>query len=532
MISGLGWLCDDKGIYIIHKDRRSYLSNAADFKFQYNRKTDTGLIRVISINDTEFDLIPQAFWSLNSFNQITLSKSRYRLTMDKYEFQDFTNILLEMDNGKIIEDTTGIGRIHPLIFYLGNKIIVSGKSQDPEEVVWINNKGYHLELTDKIKVDDGGFSLTRIFEKFHELYGMKAVLVSSFAVATIFFCQLLETYGYFPILYITGDSGRGKSCLADLILQLFGLNTNFASVNISSNSTKVGIEIKSSVLKNLPLAIHEHNKDNLDLIKYRYDGQGSVKYDQNSPDNLNQRQVEGSTIITSVERPLDKQYTSRCVFIDLDEVTMNKSYYEKVRKEAAKLSRFVLTGLENLSFDDIVKEVEKVSREVKYDGYIPRIRDNYCLFAGAFLAFIEKLDKTENFPSREKIIKYIQSEITKAEKMLNPLIYFIREVERIWEQSNSKAFMTESEDYLFFNFNSLWHNISEFYRNKYFPYLSRNSIKKLLVDSEFIEHYGSGIEPQNDKDIKKPITSYPKTIFGKTKRCFVLRKDKLPGYFS
>jgi len=301
---------------------------------------------------------------------------------------------------------------------------------------------------------------------------------------------------------------------------------------VSSNATKVGIENKSKFLKNLPLVIHEQNDDHQDLIKYRYDGQGSVKYDQNSPDNFNQIQVEGSTIITAVERPRDKQFTSRCVFIDLDEVAMKKPYYDKVRKEADKLSRFVITVLKKLSLDDITRQVEIVAQEVRYDGYMPRIRDNYCLFAGAFLAFVDQLDNPGKIPTRNEITKFIQSEITKAEDILNPLIYFIREVERIWELPRSKKFMTEDEHYLYFNFNSVWNMIPVAYKDKYLPYLKSSTISKLLKDSEYMARYGAEIAPKRVADNNLPVTNYPKTTSGRTKRCYVLRKDKLPGYFS
>lgn len=531
-IATLDWYTDSKGVYFISDDRRIYIANFSTLKFLYNMKSEKGRVRVVLIDNIKFELTPRELLNSNNFNLLTLANSKFRLVMNREMFQCFQDIILDLDNGKELETLPGIGWVHPDIINLGNKLYVLGEHKDTQEVVWIGTKGYLLQFKDKIKLAEDGFSFDEIWDKFYKLYGMNAILIVGFATATAFFSQLLEEKGSFPILYINGGSGRGKSCLAELILKLFGMDTSFGSVNISANATKVGIETKSMLLKNLPLAIHEHNKDHLDLIKYRFDGQGSVKYDQNSSDNLSQRHVEGSTIITSVERPMDKQITSRCVFIDLDHITMKKELFDKVRREASRLSGFITTVLDVCDKDSIMLEADKVAFEVQYNGYMPRICDNYCLIAGAFLSLINKLDDTSIYPARDMIISFIQSEISKAEELLNPLIYFVREVERIRELPQSNKFITEDNEHLYFNFNYVWDTIHDSYKVKYFPYLKASNIRKYIKESDYIEIYGDKFLPGDASETNKPITSFPKKIDGKTRRCCVLKKDKLPGYFS
>lgn len=523
---------DNQGMFNYTNDEKVYHTNFTHLEFLHSKEDNGVRIRVLQINEKAIEFHPQDLLSVQSFNRKLLSKSDYSIDMTKNVFKDFREIILSLDKGKIVEDKHGFGKIGADLYNLGNKVWKKNKLVDFSKTLWIENKGYTLEETDMISISESKIDLKKLWDYFFRLYGKQAILIFGYATATMFFQRYMTRKKHFPLLYILAASGRGKGGLTELICQLFGMNLSLANVNCAGNATKIGIESKSLLLNNLPMVLNELSEGHFDFIKSRYDGQGSVKYDPKNPQKALERTVNGSTIITTVVEPFDKQVVSRCIFISLDTIKMNKPLFDEARQQADGFSCFITEILKNLQLEDILSSVEEFGKKLSVKEASPRIIENYALVGGCFLALQKIISNSEQLPDEKTTLNFIEDQIHKTESYLNPLIYFIRELERLLDKSSASQYIAMDQKYVYFNFNGVWSIIKDSYKKKYFPYMSLKNIKELLKKSPYIAHYDEDIKITDKTKIGKPITSHSKKIGNKAKRCVVLKKDKLPGYYS
>jgi len=526
-----GFERDEKGIYIFDQKGKNYLTNFSRIEFVANKTENNERVRIIKINDILIELRPHHLQNYGSLYKKLLGCSKFHIDMPRSNFLDFVNLLLNLDNDKFINPAPGFGRINDSIYNLGNKLLVNGDLRDHQKQIWLGQSGYMLDKTDMINISDKKIELLEIWKSLYGLYEMQAILVVGFGIATLFFQQYMERKKHFPLLYILAASGRGKNGLSDLICSLFGLNESLVNINCVSNSTKIGMESKSLLLHNLPLVLNEVSEDQFDFIKSRFDGQGSVKYKDNNTNNIEERSVNGSTIVTTVVDPLDKQIVSRCIFINLDITELNKELFDSVRDKSVNFSSFIIKVLQSMSFEDILEDVENFRKNIKSKIAQPRIVENYSLIGGCFNAFRKLIEDSEVLPDQASVNAFIEEQMETTEQYLNPLIYFIRELERLADVSASKNYLVQDNDFVYFNFNGIWSLIKDSYKTKHFPFMKDKNIKRLLEESDYMAVYGVDIDPPNKNMLGKPISSYIKKIGVKTRRCFVLRRDKLPGYY-
>ena len=521
---------NEKGIYQDNKTGSFNITNFSNIKYLFNKVQGNQKFRFIKINDTIFELTPEHMVNRHKLRKLLLS-SNYDLSCSTHQFKNLVKIILQMDNGKIINDTTGYGKIAHHIYNFGNKLLVNNELLDYQPNIWLGKKGYIIKKTDMLHVTDAQLNTSQLWNTFYKLYGMQAVLIIGFAVAALFFQEYMKKEKKFPLLYIKAGSGRGKTGLTELIENIFGIKHPFSSINCAGNSTKIGIENKSILLNNLPLIFNELTEKEFQLIKSRYDGQGSVKYSDFKPGNISEKSVTGPSIITTVVEPRDKQVISRCVFINLDIIEMNKSTFEQARTLTKNFDSFTCTVLRNISFTDIITQIEHIQKRIHCSEVQPRISDNYSIIAGCFLAF-KSLTSSNDLPDAEGLRNFLIGEMKTTESFLNPLSNFLRELERLAECKISHKYITQDEKFIYFNFNGVWSLITQSYKNKHLPFITSSNIKNLIKKSKYIARYGRdfSVDPKNPNG--KSVTILFKKIDHVSRRCFVLVKDEMPGYYK
>jgi hypothetical protein len=524
-----GLKVNETGIYQENKNSVIKISNFSNITYLFNKMKGNQKFRFIKIDDTVFELTPEHMVNCQKLRKLLLS-SNYDLSCSIHQFNNLVNIILKMDNGKIINDTKGYGKIADHIYNFGNKVLVNNKLLDYQPNIWLGKKGYIVKKTDMLHVTDGSLDPSLLWNTFYKLYGMQAVLIIGFAVATLFFQEYMKKEKKFPLLYVKAGSGRGKTGLTELIENIFGIRHPFSSINCAGNSTKIGIENKSILLNNLPLILNELNEKDFQLIKSRYDGQGSVKYSDFKPGNISEKNVTGPSIITTVVEPRDKQVISRCVFINLDIIDMNKSAFEEARLLTKNFDSFTCTILRNISFNDIITQIEQVKKRIHCLEIQPRISDNYSIFAGCFLAF-KSLTGNNDLPDAQGLKDFLISEMKTTESFLYPLTNFLRELERLSECKIPLKYITQDDKFLYFNFNGVWSLISQAYKDKYLPFITSSNIKYLLKKSRYIARYGRDFEADAKNEAGSPVTSLLKHIIDTSRRCFVLINNELPNYY-
>lgn len=521
---------ESDGIYSYHQEMKHRRSNFSTVSFEYTVPENDTRLRVYKFDDITIELLPQDLTSKANFNRRLLEQSNLHLELSNVEFVRFKTLLIEMDNGKIVQNNSGFGRVANGLFNLGNKVVIDDQLQDHRSLIWKGDAGYSIEQTDQIKISENPLALSEIAHHLFNLYESKAILIFGFAIATLFFQQYMKRKKHFPILYLRGASGRGKSCMAELICKLSGMDESLYVINCAGNSTKIGAETKSVLLNNLPIVFNELAEEQFNYIKSRSDGHGSVKFSERSKNSLVERTVSGSSIVTTVVEPHDKQIISRSVYINLDDIDMKKTVFDQVRAASPDFSNFIVKVIQSLSFEQLMDHVDRFLQKIgKTD--IPRILENYALIGGSFMAFKSICKDASNLPSDEEVVQFIRKQTSKTESLLNPISFFIYELERLHECGKAKTFITQDEKFVYFNFEGVWSEISDAYKHKYFPYMNKRNLQELLKESEFIARAGIDLPIGSMHEAREPVTQFPKKINSNTRRCFVLRKDKLPGYF-
>jgi hypothetical protein len=530
LLSESGFELGENGIYQVNTKGVRHIVNIFNIKYLYNKMEDGKKIRFIKIDDNVFKITPEHLVNRIEFRKLLLS-SNYNLVCSSNLFNILIDIIIKMDNDRFINETAGYGRIAEHIYNFGNKILVRNKLLDFQPSVWLGKEGYSLDKTDMLHVSENPLDLSQVWNTFYKLYGMQAVLIIGFAIAALFFQEYMKKEKSFPLLYIKAGSGRGKDGLAELIENLFGIKHPFANVNCAGNSTKIGIESKSILLNNLPLILNELTEKEFQFIKSRYDGQGSVKYSDYKPGKISERTVNGPTVITTVVNPKDKQIISRCVFINLDITEMQKKAFEQARNISKEFSSFSWAVLQNVSLTEIIAKTGQFKDRHDCFQIQPRISDNYSLIGGCFLAFTSMMPDNKELPDFEKVRDFLISEMKKTENYLNPLSYFLRELERLLECKSSHKYIKQDENYLYFNFNGVWNLISKAYKDKYFPFITSSYIKNLIINSKYIARYGRDFKADDKNPAGKPVNTFLKRLKKVNRRCIVLINNEMPGYY-
>jgi hypothetical protein len=141
------------------------------------------------------------------------------------------------------------------------------------------------------------------------------------------------------------------------------------------------------------------------------------------------------------------------------------------------------------------------------------------------------MQNNNELPDFEEVKNFLISEMKKTENLLNPLDYFLRELERLSECKFAQKYITQDDNYLYFNFNGVWSLIPKAYKDEYFPFITSSYIKNLIKKSGYITHYGIDFDADDNNPSGKSVTSLLKYIKDTPRRCIVLLKSELPGYY-
>ena len=517
---------DQNGIYA-GKDKEELLANFSFLEYKYSiKEKDSGsLIRRVLIGNMTFDIEAKHLLNKNSFNMLLISKSSYHFTGSTRYFEVFVRILLSLENNQIVTDLPGFGMVRDGFWNLGNFVFTEGTLYSYHELIWSGNKGYFLQNTSKININRNGFPPAMIYDKFCEIFGKYSITILGYAVAGMFFGSIIDQRSSFPILYLTGGSGIGKSTFSELFLKLYGVDRSWGTVNCDSNSTKIGIDEKTQEFNNIPLVLNEIGKKYYPMLKSRYDGDGSVRVSKYKKKKTDERDVKGPTVAISVVPPEDAQVYSRFIFIDYEKVKRNKTAFDELQKESSKLSGFILDVIRNISAEDIISHAKQFKNSFTEYVIQSRVLESYSIVAGGIIALLNA------FPAlsltKEDIYKYLHSEMKAAEQLSDPLFPFISKIKEIVTTEGTSAYAKFDENYFYLNISGFWAELPTGFKNKFYYGKKHKDILEMFKNSEYPVRYGVEFTYKKNGDKGKQVLSYGKKINGTNHRCIVLSKEKI-----
>jgi DNA primase catalytic core len=232
------------------------------------------------------------------------------------------------------------------------------------------------------------------FKQIDLVYGNKSYSAISFALASLFKDLFMSKLDFFPILFLSGEKGAGKTVYAESVAELFVQNQKGFDLNAS---TPVAFHRRLSRLKNCPTVLEEFN-DNLpsnikQSIKGSFNGFGREMGKATGDNRTTTTKVNCSLIILSqyLSSWDDNSITSRSVIEHF--IKPQEARTEQQKENYATLKMWQKVGLNSLLCDLLIyrkkmeeemlptytKIMNSFMKELKGKDYQERMLQNYAL---------------------------------------------------------------------------------------------------------------------------------------------------------
>ena len=523
------WKTDEQGIFHNIDGKRYNVTNFSKIEFLYNlRISENEFVRVIKIDNVVFELSSEHLFSGGKLSRFLLDRSSFIINDLKNNFQNLSQIILDLDNKKFVKPANGFGKINDNLWNLGNKIIINNKVKDFQEIVWSGKQGFLLEKTDKINIRSLKYSIEEIFKKFDEVYGKQSLLVMGYAVASMYFSSIFKQNGTFPLLYISGKAGSGKSSLSTLIGHLFGTSDSLIATNCETLSTPKGIENKSLKLYDLPMILNEVTKKFYPLIKTRFDGSSSVVSMSSKNGDVNEKKVIGSTIAVSVSHPLEPQILSRCILFDYNTIDRDQTKFARLWDIKQDFSSFIVEILTNIPEELILEKIKSVKKYLIKHSVEARTGDIFAVIGGCLLAAanVFKLNELDD----DAIYLLMLRKAKLHEQLLDPAFPLMSKISLFLETDSKSQNLSLKNNTLYLNLNGFWNEVGIDFKKTHYEGYDVHDIKNMLVEKNIIMKYSKDSIGNDDTKYGKPIISHPVKINGKTSRCLAIDISILNKY--
>jgi len=262
------------------------------------------------------------------------------------------------------------------------------------------------------------------------VYSEKAKLGIAFLIASCFRDIYLKRYQFFPLLFLTGEKGSGKSKFAESLCAIFTYKQEPFDLNAG---TPVAFYRRLSRNKNCITTLEEFH-DNIETkifqsLKGAYDGRGREMGKATGDNRTTTTKVNSSLVITSqyISSRDDNSLTSRSLlsnFIKPQDPFTNEQveHYNLLKSwEEAGLSSMLLGIVKHR--DLIEKEIhktyaslnKKLKKELEGNDYQERMLQNYV----ALLAPLKILWDQFKFPfSYESVYKSFKEAIIDSSDLI------------------------------------------------------------------------------------------------------------------
>lgn len=375
---------------------------------------------------TVFNLDNKEINNFSLFKEVIVNG--FNFTFDgkttNYHYTQFKNKLLY--NFKNAEELTTLGSQPEGFFAFANGIIFQNNFFNVDDYGMINvnieadesenqkeiNKLFYIPAFSKANIqsreDDDPYEGIREFvykpseinfsqwmNLMVEVYGKdKAMVGIGFYIASIFRSIIVNSFGSFPFLFLTGSKQSGKTTFSESLTYMFSPGQKGFDLNSGSN---VGFSRRVSRIRDIIISLEEYH-DQIHEVKFQtlkgaFDNRGRETGQATNDNKTNVTKVKSACIILSQYQTTrdDNSLASRCI-------TMN--FLERNYSEKEKATFFRLKELQEKGMTSIVAEILKykkyfesefnksiaiinseIVKEVKASGseYMERMLQNYTV---------------------------------------------------------------------------------------------------------------------------------------------------------
>ncbi len=313
---------------------------------------------------------------LNDFKKKVSERGLFLSNASSVEHNAFLEHIYSKSNIKEKQKTQYLGRIERDKYLFNNALATKTEILQKDNCDIIAPKG-RIEYS-------GELNLEILIEKLGAIYSKDLWKIFGFAVGTLFVEEISEYYGFFPLLFLNGSKGTGKSTLAEIIAAMFGAAKEVKPFNF--NSTTKSIQRAGAKFKGIPIRLNEYQagKTNSNaLLCSIYDREGYQRArSDNSLDGM-KSEINATFIIISTQNIVGfeaEAVLSRIVEINLDNALRNKDMLEEIKAYKDNASYFVVHCLQKINPDELLRVIKKeANSNLKALGANERIVENHSI---------------------------------------------------------------------------------------------------------------------------------------------------------
>jgi len=239
--------------------------------------------------------------------------------------------------------------------------------------------------------------LQEFFENVYKIFGNQTWKAIGWAIATLFSNGLFEKFSIFPLLFLYGRRGAGKSNgLARWISALFGTHKALEQFNL--NTTQKAMQRAGAKYKNCPVIINEFKstEQNNTMLCSMADRQGYGRAKKDNSLDLIQGEINASFVVISTLNLIgskSEDAISRMVEINFNEVTRNEQAFNWIQDNLDSLSCFVPFMLENIIEETILESIDRYLPVIRKNAklYEDRQLKNHTVIYACYLSFLSSI---------------------------------------------------------------------------------------------------------------------------------------------
>jgi hypothetical protein len=224
-------------------------------------------------------------------------------------------------------------------------------------------------------------------------------LACSWLVASLFSHQLSLLYGSaFPLLFISGQQGSGKSTLCRWLCAMAGIHTEGSNY---WSGTLVGFQRLASYYSSGPVWLDEYRNSQSDnsikakegFLRGAYDGQSGAK-GVRTPFGVRSAIVRGRIMLSGQDTPADQALLQRCIVIRLIQKQRTGEHYAELNRQIETFSGIIPELVKRFEQNKrkVVDEIEKFRKVLIAEGVDDRTAITYAIPVGIAEGIVREND--------------------------------------------------------------------------------------------------------------------------------------------
>jgi len=347
-----------------------------------------------------YDMPTDKMSSKKYFSQWLMGHGNYIYYGDDRQLTLMWEWIFDNDEGGIINIVYNCGYVKEFDFWIFDNVLIKNGVQydiDDNGIFWIDAIGYKpTSLSDQTPVPSlskDTFDIDKFTTQLADTVDIKepgmAKAMMAWFIATLFCDVIQQKFHMFPLFFLYGDKGSGKSTIVRWMLNLIGMADNMH--NLASSSI-VGISRVLGYYSNLPMVVDDW-RDVQEMKKFIpyflgvYNRQTSIK-GVKAARGIQQYDLRATLAILGEEIVSDAGLSSRCLQFYMP-MKRRKECYDEVEAtlpEASGYTRKLLSNGYDKHADNILTAISIAKKDLaEFNPELEsRIIFNYAVIKGVW----------------------------------------------------------------------------------------------------------------------------------------------------